>query len=289
MDGTRRARPFDAGRPVRRVEKPAIDPSGEFTLHSNATDDPKSVGSVDLVIYTVKMYHNGEAIPAIVPMVGEHTVVLTLQNGIDNGDRLAAALGESHVMVGTAGVQTRIREPGVIEQLGQFGRIVFGETSQGITSRGERMLEVFRKGDWNVELSENAIGALWRKFIFITGSAGINAVTQVTYGEMRTVPETRELILSAYREIADVGSASGVSLGDGVLDFCTAMLDGFAGDGMSSLANDFKAGNPTELEGLNGTAVRIGEKLGVPTPVNSAIYALLKPAALRIEKSHSGT
>ena len=105
----------------------ASDLSGEFIVHSNATNDPKSVGSVDLVLYTVKMYHNDEAIPAIAPMVGEHTVVLTLQNGIDNGDRLAAALGESHVMIGTAAVQSRIREPGVVEQLGQFGRIVFGD------------------------------------------------------------------------------------------------------------------------------------------------------------------
>ena len=267
----------------------ASDLSGEFVVHSNATDDISTVGPVELVLYTVKMYHNDEAIPAIAPMVGEHTVVLTLQNGIDNGDRLAAALGESHVMIGTAAVQARVREPGVVEQLGQVGRIVFGEMSQGITPRGERMLEVFRKGGWNVELSENALGALWRKFIFITGAAGVNAVTQVTYGEMRTVPETRELILSAYREMIDVGKASGASLGNDVLESCIAMLDGFAADGMASLANDFRNGNPVELEGLIGTAVRIGEKLGVSTPVNSAIYALLKPAAIRIEKSRSGT
>ena len=265
------------------------DLSGEFIVRSNATDDTKSVGPVDLVLYTVKMYHNDEAIPAIVPMVGEQTVVLTLQNGIDNGDRLAAALGENHVMIGTAGVQTRIMEPGVVRQLGQFGRIAFGEMSRGITPRCERMLDVFRKGGWNVELSENALGALWRKFIFITASAGVNAVTQVPYGEMRSVPETRELIISAYREITDVGRASGASLGDDVLEFCVSTLDGFAGNGMSSLANDFKAGNRTELEGLTGTAVRIGEKLGVSTPINSAIYALLKPAALRIEMLRSST
>ena len=116
------------------------------------------------------------------------------KNGLDNGDLLADAFGRERVMVGMCALQGRVREPGVVEQLGQVGRVVFGEMGQGITARGETLLKLFEKSGWNVELSDNAMGAIWRKFIYLAGTAGINAITQAPYGEMRNIPETRELI-----------------------------------------------------------------------------------------------
>ena len=263
------------------------DLSGEFVVESSATDTPSAVGPVDLVLYGVKMYHNAEAIPAIAPLVGADTVVLTLQNGVTNGDELSAVLGRDPVMVGAAFVQARIREPGHVEQLGQVGRVVFGEPRQGVTARGRRLLEAFEAAGWNVELSENALGTLWRKFIYVTGSAGVNAVTQVPFGEMRSVPETRELLRSVYGEIVEVAKAQAASIGDEVVDWCMATLDGFPADGMTSLANDFRNANPVELEGLTGTVVRMARDSGVAAPVTNAIYALLRPAALRIEAARS--
>ena len=263
----------------------ASDLSGEFTVDARATDDTACLGHVDLVLYTVKMHQNEEAIKAVAPMVAPDTVVLTLQNGIDNGDKLAAALGESHVMIGIALVQARIGAPGVIEQLGQLGRIVFGEVAPGRTPRGERLLEQFRTGGWDVELSDNALGALWQKFIYLTASASVNAVTQIKFGEMRTVPETRELLALAFQEIIDVGTAHGAPIGDDMMERCMSSLDGFPADGMSSLANDFRQGRRVELEGLTGTVVRLGRQAGIPTPIHSTIYALLKPAANTIERA----
>ena len=257
------------------------DLSGDFTVTGRATDDTASVGPVDLVLYTVKMYHNPEAIPAVRPMLGPETVVLTLQNGVDNTDQLAAGLGREHVMAGTAAVLAGIERPGLVAQRGQMGRITFGEPGGGVSDRGRLLLEIFQAGSWNVELSPNAMRALWRKFIYLTGSATVNAATQITYGEMRAIPETRELIKLAWREIVAVARASGVDPGDDVLDWCEASLDAFPAQGMTSLANDFKAGRLVELEGLTGTVVRLGREHGVPTPVHSTVYALLKPAALR--------
>ena len=221
-------------------------------------------------------------------MIGPDTIVLTLQNGVDNGEKLAAALGRSHVMIGIALVQARIREPGAVEQLGQLGRIVFGEIDRGTTQRGQKLLEVFRRG-WDAELSDNALGALWRKFIFLTASASVNATTQVPYGEMRAVPETRDLLLTAYQEIIDVGRFAGAPIADDIMDWCITSLDDFPADGMASLARDFDQGNRVELEGLTGTVVRMGRELGVPTPVHATMYALLKPAAIRIEEAHRPT
>ena len=162
---------------------------------------------------------------------------------------------------------------------------MFGEIDPVISDRAEKLLLVFQRAGWNVELSDNAIGIMWRKFIFLAGTAGVNAVTQADYDEMRTTPETRETIRVAYQEAIDVGKASGVPVEDDTLEWALGQLDGFPGTGMSSLANDFRNGNRVELEGLIGTIVRLGGSLGVPTPVNSTLYALLKPAANRIGKS----
>lgn len=259
------------------------DLSGDFTVHATVTDDPGSVGPVDLVLYTVKMYDNDDAIRAAAPLIGPDTVLLTLQNGIDNADWLSAAIGADHVMIGVAILQSRISAPGVVEQRGQLGQVIFGETGGGRSPRGKRLLEVFRGGGWNVELSDNAPGALWRKFTFLTASAGVNAVSQIPYGEMRAVPETLALLRTAYEEIIAVGVAAGAPLDHDILEWCMTALENFPADGMSSLANDFRAGRRVELEGLTGTVIRLGRDLGVPTPVNSTIYALLKPAALRVE------
>jgi len=265
----------------------ASDLAGEFTVRSHATDDTGSVGPVNLVLYTVKMYHNGAAIPTVAPMVGPDTIVLTLQNGIDNGDKLADALGEDHVMIGVAMLQGRVREPGVVEQLGQVGQVIFGERGPGITPRGERLLDVFQRAGWNVELSDNALGAVWRKFIYLAGSAGVNAATRVTYGEMRTIPETRELLRGTYEELIGLANARAAPVGDGVLAWCMTALDNYPESGMASLAKDFMSSSPVELEGLTGTVVRMAEELGVATPINNAIYAILKPAAARIKQAQT--
>lgn len=264
------------------------DLSGEFVVTGPATDDGREAGIQDLILYAVKMYQNADAISFIEPMVGPETVVLTLQNGIDNGDVLAEAFGRERVMAGVCFLQGRVRAPGVVEQLGQVGRVVFGEMGQGISPRGERLLELFQKGTWNVELSANAMGAIWRKFIYLAGTAGINAITQAPYGEMRNIPETRELISNSYQEIIDVANALKAPIGDGVLEWAMNSLDEFPSKGMASLAKDFRDGNRVEIEGITGAVIRLGKRAGVPTPITEMIYSLLKPAALRIDKALGG-
>ena len=259
---------------------------GTFNAPGRALDNTNEATEQDLVLFTVKMYHNAGAIDAVAPLTGADTVVLTLQNGIDNGDQLAQALGSSPVMIGSAYMEGRIKEPGVVSQGGP-GTATFGEMQPGLTERGQRLFQVFKEAGWRVELHENMPGMLWKKFAYIVGSAAVNAATNSVYEEMRSIPETRSLIQGAMEEVLAIGRAKGAPIMDDSLDWAMASLDRFPAQGRSSLAKDFLENRPVELEGLTGTVVRMGRQTGVPTPINDALYAVLKPAALRIESGAS--
>ena len=261
---------------------------GEFVVPGQATDQTAEVGHQELVLFTVKMYHNDDAIQAIRPMLGPDSIVLTLQNGIDNGEQLVEAYGPDRVMIGSAYLEGRIAEPGVVTQGGP-GAASFGERTLGITERGERLLEVFQHAGWRVDLLENMTGMLWKKFAYLSGSAGVCAASGCPYGELRNVPETRSAIRDAIAEALAVGEASGAPLEPDSLEWSMNALDNFPATGMASLAKDFAEGQPVELEGLTGTVIRMGRQFGVPTPINDALYAVLKPRANRIEASRSGT
>ena len=255
---------------------------GTFTVQGRAVEETTGVGPQDLVLFTVKMYHNAPAIKATRPLVGDETIVLTLQNGIDNGEQLVTAFGAPRVLIGSAYMEGRITAPGVIMQAGP-GMATFGELTPGITPRGQHLLRVFRDAGWRVELQENMPGVLWRKFAYIAGSAAVCAATNCDYQEMRSIPETRATIQKAIEEALAVGRARGAPILEDSLAWSMAALDQFPGQGRASLAKDFLAGNRVELDGITGTVVRLAREVGVPTPVHDTLYAILKPWALRIE------
>ena len=147
----------------------------------------------------------------------------------------------------------------------------------------QRLLREFLDAGWRVELHENMPGMLWKKFAYSAGSAAVCAATNSVYEEMRTIPETRALIQAAIEEVLALGRASGAPVMDDSLEWAMDSLDRFPAQGRASLAKDFAENRPVELEGLTGTVVRLGKEVGIATPVNDALYAILKPAAARIE------
>ena len=262
-----------------RIES-ALD--GTFTVPGRAVGDTTQVEPQELVLFTVKMYDNAAAMAATQPLVGDDTVVLTLQNGIDNGEQLAAVFGASRVMIGSAYMEGRVKEPGVVTQGGP-GVAAFGEMTPGLTPRAQRLLYVFREAGWRVELHENMPGMLWKKFAYIAGSAAVCAATNSDYQEMRSIPETRAVIQGAIAEVLAVGRARGAPILEDSLAWSMMALDQFPGTGRASLAKDFLAGNRVELDGITGVVVRMAREVGVPTPINDTLYAILKPWAVRIE------
>ena len=260
---------------------------GDFHAPGKGVENTAEAGVQDLVLFTVKMHHNAAAIASLPPMVGPDTVALTLQNGIDNGEQIAEVVGAGPVMIGSAFMEGRISEPGVVTQGGP-GSAGFGEMTVGITERGERLYAAFKEANWRVELHENMTGMLWKKFAYIAGSAAVCAAANCVYEEMRTIPATRALIQQAVEEALAVGRASGAPVMDDSLEWAMDSLDRFPAQGRASMAKDFTEGRPVELDGLNGAVIRLARRTGTPTPANDFLYAVLRPLADRIARESGG-
>ncbi|SHM18812.1 ketopantoate reductase family protein [Bradyrhizobium lablabi] len=244
---------------------------------TQATDDPKSIGAVDVVLFCVKLWDVESAGEAIKPLVGPNTAVIPLQNGIDAAERLLPILGPKAVMGGVAQISASITAPGVITQVGTFMRMIFGELDGTRSKRGEDFLALCQKAGFDATLSDQIVTELWMKFVLLASNAGITASTRQPIGRLRDDPDIRPVILAAFQEVIDVGRAKGVPLPADALGKIVEFI-GHAPPAMkASMALDLDRGNRLELPWLSGKVVELGRQLGVPTPTHGAMYAMLKP------------
>jgi 2-dehydropantoate 2-reductase len=244
----------------------------------NATDDPATVGKVDAVFVTVKAWQIEEAAEQIKPMIGDETMVIPLENGIDAVDRLAAILGRKQVVGGLCGIVSFIAAPGHIRHTGAEPFVMFGELDNRCTPRVEQLREECLRAGVKADIPADIHHALWLKFVFIAPMSGVGAVTRVPIGVWRSLPETRELATRAIREIVALALARGVDLGgEAAAERTLARFDGLNADATSSLQRDVIDGKPSELDAQLGAVVRLGHSAGVPTPVCEMLLALLLP------------
>ena len=248
----------------------------EFTIDVPAISDPAQIGPVDLVLYTVKTYHNAQAISAIRPLVGPDTAVLTLQNGVEYHLELAAELGPGHAMPGAYWTASSVQSPGVIACVGPTPRLSFGEEGGGTTQRAEAIRDAIQAAGVDAELLPDPLQVIWSKFVVLCSLAGITSAARTRIREFIQYQEGLELFTSAMREVDDVGRAKGVNLPEGLVERSVEFIRGFP-DFQNSMHADFENGHPTELEALNGAVVRMGKEIGIPTPINEFIYAVLAP------------
>jgi 2-dehydropantoate 2-reductase len=244
---------------------------------TQATDDPSSIGVVDVVLFCVKLWDVESAGEAIKPLVGPNTAVIPLQNGIDAAERLLPILGAKAVMGGVAQISASITAPGVITQVGTFMRMIFGELDGTRSKRAEDFLALCQKAGFDATLSEHIMTELWMKFVLLASNAGITASTRQPIGKLRDDPDIRPVILAAFQEVIDVGRAKGVPLPQDALAKIVEFI-GHAPPAMkASMALDLDRGNRLELPWLSGKVVAMGRELGVPTPTHNMLYAMLKP------------
>ncbi|HEY3228333.1 MAG TPA: 2-dehydropantoate 2-reductase [Roseiflexaceae bacterium] len=250
---------------------------GIFTIApANATDDPDEVGPVELVMLCVKTYDLAAAIEQMRPLVGPATAILTLQNGVEAPDLVAAAYGRAAVLPGVVYCEVAVKEPGVIFQGSPMRRIVLGGTDGTATPQARAIADAFAAAGADTTLSANIIGALWSKFCFICGMSGVTTLTRRSVGPILADKEALSLLRAVVEEARAVGVAKGVRFDADPVEGGLATFARFAPEAKSSMQRDLERGARLELEALNGAVVRMGRALGVATPANQAIYAALR-------------
>ncbi|MBI2368972.1 MAG: 2-dehydropantoate 2-reductase [Deltaproteobacteria bacterium] len=252
---------------------------GDFTVPVAATHDPGEVGPNELVLFCVKAYDVEAAADSVRPLVGPTTTLLTLQNGIDTPEKLAARFGWEHVLAGLTHIESSIEAPGVIRQTTPLRRIVFGEWNGTTTPRGAWLAGVLQEAGITAVFTAQIQVALWEKFVFICALAGLTTLLRASIGQILDTAEGRALYRLALEECAGVGRARGIPLDADVVDRTYAFTRGVPPTMKSSMLRDLEAGKPLELETLSGVVVQLGAEAGVPTPVHLCIYTALRPRA----------
>jgi 2-dehydropantoate 2-reductase len=252
----------------------AVD--GEFTATVDAVDSFAGQPPVDMALFCVKSFDTREAAEALRPVLGRDTGVVSLQNGVDNEEIVDEVLGPGRALGGAAFVFSTIESPGVIAHT-LLGRIVFGELDGRMSERATRLRDALAAAGVPVELSTDIRRVLWEKYLLISAQAGTTALTRAPIGVIRQTPETWRMYRRIVEELAAVARAAGVTLPADVVETIIKNASALAPTAFSSLHHDLVHGRRLELEALNGTLVRLGRERGVPTPLNFAVYAALKP------------
>jgi len=240
-----------------------------------ATDDPKTVAPVEIVLFAVKLWDTERAGEQLKSIVAKDTRVITLQNGVDSVERLTPILGDV-VVGGSALIATVIGEPGVISHTSQFAQVKCGRIDGKPDERLSAFVAAAKAAGIDIAQSETMQRDRWQKFVFLAGLSGATATTRMPIGAVLEDADTRAFFRNILDEVVAVGRASGVDLAPDFaqdrFNYATTVPYGMK----ASMLHDLERGNRLELDWLAGRVVELGRKLGVETPANSSVYTALK-------------
>ena len=236
-----------------------------------ATSDPAAAAGADVVLFCVKSMDTESAGAQIRPGLRPDTLVLCLQNGVDNADRLRAVLPGHQVAAAVVYVGTEMAGPGHLKHHGR------GELVIDPAPGSERVAQALAAAGVPTEISANVRGALWLKLILNCAYNAISAIAQRPYGENVASVGIEDVMRDVVGECLAVARAEGVQVpGDvaaAVRNIAASMPSQY-----SSTAQDLARGKPSEIDYLNGFVVRRGQALGIATPANRVLWALVKLA-----------
>jgi 2-dehydropantoate 2-reductase len=256
-----------------------FSPLGDLHIERvNATDDPSSIGPVDVVFFTVKLYDTAAACERIGPLIGADTVVVTLQNGVESVGLLTAAVGSSHVAGGVAHVFAVIAEPGVIRHTA-LDLIIVGELDGASTPRLEELHALARQAGFECRLSAQIEMEIWLKFVRLSAFSGMTAVTRSTLGVIREDPDLLAMLQAAVMEGMAVAHAKQIQFPPNAMADMFAHMASMPPQSKSSMLEDLERGRRLELPWLSGAVLRLGRELGVETPIHRFIATVLAPHA----------
>jgi 2-dehydropantoate 2-reductase len=215
-------------------------------------------------------------------MIGPDTIAVPIQNGVEAPAILSDVLGAEKVLGGLCRIISMTHEPGHIRHVGAEPYITFGELDNQQTERTKRLYRAFSKAaGLTVEIATDIHAALWKKFILIAPWSGVGALTRAPVGVFRRLPETRQMLLQSMKEVFNTAIAREVDLSKEVVEETMEFIDTLPEEGTASMQRDIVEGHPSELNEQNGAVVRLGNVVGVQTPVNAFIYYSLLPLEMR--------
>jgi 2-dehydropantoate 2-reductase len=244
----------------------------------NVTDDPKSVGAVDIVLFAVKLWDTEKAAELARPLVAPNTRVITLQNGVDSVERIAPILGADQTVGGVTYVATTIAAPGVIKHTSAFAKIRFGRADNKPDATLDAFVAAGKAAKLDVDLAADIERERWEKFIFLTAMAGSTATLRSSIGPIAADPDGRAFFNDLMDEAFAVGRAKGVNLDHAFVDERMAFItsDRMEPGMKASMAHDLERGNRLELDWLTGKVRALGRELKVPTPASDIVFKVLK-------------
>lgn len=264
---------------------------GNFTIPPGTmTDDIAKVGTPDVVLLCVKTYDLEAAARQLSPILSEHSVIISLENGLDAETVIQNNIKAGIVYGGVVYIYANITAPGVITEWNGPKKIAFGPLDGIITKRAEEIHNVMRNAGITMELSADIKTVLWKKFIFIAAGGGVVTAARLPLANVLAVEESRTLFQDAMREAVAIALAKGINIEPDLIEKQLESLKKFENTTYTSMYHDLVNGKPLEIEALSGTLVRYGRELGIPTPINRAMYAALLPHhVLHLQKLSSAT
>jgi 2-dehydropantoate 2-reductase len=247
------------------------------TVKVKARTAADGIGPVDLVVVLVKSYHTRQAIEKASTIVGPDTVVMSLQNGLGHEEILAEVAGRERVLAGKTYAGGVLLGPGQVIA-GTKGKYTYiGELDGRISERAARIAETFIRAGLPTEVSTNIMGTMWDKLLINVATGALSGITRLPYGGLYSVPEVRQCALAAVAEGVAVAKALGVKLtSDKPEDAWNLAAEGLPKEFKTSMLQSIEKGAPTEIDFINGSVVRYGERARVPTPVNKALVGCVK-------------
>jgi 2-dehydropantoate 2-reductase len=245
-----------------------------------ASTDLAAASGADLVLFCVKSPDTDAVARQLAPLLKPDALVISLQNGVDNAETLARHLTQA-VVPAAVYVATAMPAPGEVHHHGQ-GHLVIGPINAAaaadaaLMSRLHSVVDLFASAEVSVRVSPEVFGELWRKLIVNCAYNAVSGLTRQPYGRMADLPAIVDLQRAVVREVVAVARAAGQTIDlDASMAAMAAIATTMPGQ-RSSTAQDMARGRPTEIDHLNGFVVRRGAELGVPTPLNHALHALVK-------------
>jgi len=258
---------------------------GEKSVRLGISTRTDEVGQVDLVFFSVKSYATLEAARSLPPLIGEGTLVMSIQNGIGNVEKIASVVGPKRVIGGITAHSFQMLSPIHIRYVGGAGYLHIGMIEGENSSRVQEIAEILRNGGIQVEVNESIQNYIWYKLLINTPINAIAAITGLKNGELAENEEAHRLMHIVADEALAVAKAENIRLlmTEHPVKVCISALRA-ASENKASMLQDIEAKRRTEIDAINGAIVERGENLGIPTPVNKALTGLVKIMECRFKE-----